>query len=66
MLDRNKILGAVPHFGGGECWLGGAPRLWRGERVFDWVCRGLQREGRVALAMQIRNMRFFIVLHAHQ
>ena len=66
MLDRDIILAAVAHLGCGERLLGSAARLWRGERVLGRVCGGFQRDGRITLAMQIRDVRFFVVFHADQ
>jgi len=66
MLNRHIILATVACRGGGERLLGGTARLWWGERVLGRVCGGLQREGRITLAIQIRDVRFFLVSHADQ
>ena len=62
MLDRDVVLAAVAHLGCGERCLGRAARLWRGE----WVLGRLQYDGLVALAIQVRNVPFFIAFHADQ
>ena len=62
MLDRDVILALVADLGRGECLRGVAARLCRGQ------CEGLigQREGLVTLTIQVGDVRFFFILHAHQ
>jgi hypothetical protein len=64
MLDRDVILASEAHSRCGERLLCHASCLWRGERVR--ACGRCQREGCIALAAQVSDVRFLVVFHSHQ
>ena len=66
MLDRNEIFGLVTHRGCSQRLVGRAARLRRREHGLDRICGSLCRDGRVALAIHVRHMRFLVVFHPDQ
>ena len=66
MLDRNVIFGLVAHRGRGQRLVGRAARLRRREQGLDRICGSLYRDGRVALAKYVRDMRLVLVFHPNQ
>ena len=65
VLDRDIILGVVPHRGRGESLGSVAARLRRREHGALGT-RGLHRDGGVALAEHVGDVRFALILHADQ
>src|SRR6266852_2779853 len=63
MLDRDVIFALVAYLGRSECPFGRAAPFWGGEHVFARLGGG---DGLTTLAIQVGDMRFFVVFHADQ
>ena len=63
MLDRDIIFARVAYLGGSEGPLSRAARFWRREHVRARLGGGY---GFVALGVNVRDVRFFVIFHAHQ